>query len=108
MKNFKLWLEFEEVDPDNWNVNNDFCNIHVELNDGRKYGLNIWTYNFLKTAADYNVVSGENLKGLYIIPPDLFVQELTRDCIEKTIDDLLKNGNLEEVLNLSIISKNED
>lgn len=48
MNDFKLWLEFEEVDPDNWNVNNDFCNIHVELNDGRKYGINIWTYNFLK------------------------------------------------------------
>jgi len=58
-----------------------------------------------KTATEYDVVSGENLRGLYLIPPDLFVKELTRDCIEKTIKDLLKIGNLEEVLNSSIISK---
>lgn len=108
MNDFKLWLEFEEVDPDNWNVNNDFCNIHVELNDGRKYGINIWTYDFFKTATEYDNISGENWGRLYIIPPDLFVKELTRDCIEKTIDNLLKMGNLEEVLNSSIISKIKD
>ena len=35
---FKLWLEFEEVARDDWNVNDDFCNIHVDLEDGRYYG----------------------------------------------------------------------
>jgi hypothetical protein len=108
MNDFKLWLEFEEVDPDSWNVVNDFCNIHLELNDGRKYGINIWTYDFLKTAIEHDIVSGENLKGLYKIPPDLFVKELTRECIEKTINDLLKIGNLEEMLNSSIVSKNNE
>jgi len=47
--------------------------------------------------------SGENLKGLYQTPPDLFVKELTRDCIEKTISDLLKKGDLEDVLNPTVI-----
>jgi len=32
------------------------------------------------------------------------VKELTRDCIQKTISDLLKKGNLEDILNPSIIS----
>ncbi|KOP39102.1 hypothetical protein DBB36_16550 [Flavobacterium sp. WLB] len=106
MSDFKLWLEFEEVDPDNWQINNDFCNINVELADGRKYGMNVWTYEFLKTVVEYDKTNGNNLEGLYVIPPDLFVKELTRSCIEKTIEDLLKIDNLEVILNSSIVIKN--
>ena len=102
--NFKLWLEFEEVDPENWNIENDACNIHVELADGRKYGLNVWTYSLLKKVVDDDIVSGNNLNGLYQIPPDLFVKELTRNCIENTIQDLLKIDDLEKVLNRTIIT----
>ncbi|KAF2331577.1 hypothetical protein [Flavobacterium nitrogenifigens] len=108
MDKFKLWLEFEEVDPDKWQKDNDFCNIHVTMEDGRHYGINVWTYNFLTVALQSNKQARNNLNGLYLIPPDLFVEELTRDCIEKTISDLLKIGNLEEVLNPSVISKNTD
>jgi hypothetical protein len=101
---FKLWLEFEEVDPDNWDVENEFANIHVDLLDGRHYGINVWTYKFLETSFKLDVESGENLNGLYQTPPDLFVKELTRDCIEKTITDLLKKGNLEDILNPTVIN----
>ena len=99
---FTLWLEFEEVDPTKWDIENEFCNIHVDLEDGRHYGLNIWTYKFLETAIHNDMKSGQNLNGLYQIPPDLFVKELTRDCIQKTIEDLLKIDDLEKVLNPSI------
>ena len=99
---FTLWLEFEEVEPNNWNIENEFCNIHVDLEDGRHYGLNIWTYKFLETSINYDKETGQNLGGLYQKPPDLFVKELTRECIEQTIQDLLKAGDLEKVLNPSI------
>ncbi len=100
--NFKLWLEFEEVDTKNWDIENEFCNIHVDLEDGRHYGINVWTYKFLQTAIDDDKKTGQNLSGLYQKPPDLFVKELTRECIEQTIQDLLKIGDLEKVLNPSI------
>lgn len=100
--NFSLWLEFEKVDPHNWDIENEFCNIEVMLEDGRHYGLNVWTYRFLETAIYQDQQSGESLKGIYLKPPDLFVKELTRDCIEKSIRDLLKQGDLERVLNPSI------
>jgi hypothetical protein len=90
-KDFKLWLEFVEVDPDNWDIHNDFCNIQVNLPDGRHYGINVWTF--------------ANLNGLYLKPPDLFVRELTRDCIEKTISNLLEVDDLEKMLNPTIYSK---
>lgn len=102
---FTLWLEFEEVDPNNWDTENEFCNVIVNLEDGRKYGLNIWTYKFLETAVKEHLETGTNLNGLYQKPPDLFVKELTRECIEKSIQDLLKIDDLEKVLNSGIKAK---
>lgn len=104
MSDFTLWLEFEVVDPGNWDVENEFANIHVDLPDGRHYGINVWTYRFLETSIKDDQINGNNLNGLYQTPPDLLVKELTRDCIEKTIKDLLKKGDLENVLNPSILT----
>ncbi|MBN9295705.1 MAG: hypothetical protein J0I41_01785 [Filimonas sp.] len=100
---FTLWLEFE-LFGDEYDVKNEFCNIHVGMPDGRHYGLNVWTYQYLQTAIAEGKKSGNNLNGLYQIPPDLFVEELTRECIEQTIADLLKIGDLEKVLNPSVYS----
>ena len=102
---FKLWLEFEEVESSNWDIHKDFCNIHVDLPDGRRYGINIWTFEYFQTSIEKNRTYGRNLKGLYQVPPDLFVKELTRDCVEKTISDLLNLGDLDKVLNPSVFSK---
>jgi hypothetical protein len=105
MREFKLWLEFEEVDKDNWDKENGFCNIHVDLADGRHYGINVWTYKFLQTAIQDDIDKQDNLSGLYLIPPDIFVRELTRDCIHKTISDLLRKGDLEKILNPTVKAK---
>ena len=107
MENFKLWLEFEEVDPGTWDIENDFSNIHVDLPDGRHYGINIWTYKYLETSIKHDLQEKGSPNGLYIIPPDLFVKELTRNCIQQAIADLLKKGDLEMVLNPSVLSKSE-
>lgn len=101
---FELWLEFEHVDFSDSDMMNEFCNIHVDLPDGRHYGISVWTYKFLNTIIEQDGKSGDNLNGSYRIPPDLFVKELTRDCIEKAISDILKKGNLEDMLNSSVIS----
>ncbi|HMC99471.1 MAG TPA: hypothetical protein VKH37_04930 [Ferruginibacter sp.] len=99
---FTLWLEFEQGDTTTWSKENDFCNINVVLEDGRQYGLNVWTYKYFETAINDDKLSGESLHGLYLIPPDLFVKALTRECIQQVIEDLLKIGDLEKVLNSSI------
>jgi hypothetical protein len=100
---FNLWLEFEEVDPGNWDKENDFCNVHVDLHDGRHYGLNVWTYRFLQSSIRNDQDTKMNLSGLYQIPPDLFVKELTRDCIQQAIKDLLAKDDLEKILNPTIL-----
>jgi hypothetical protein len=115
MMTFKLWLEFEVVDfstnyllnneitgNNTWDRQNDFCNIAVILADGRRYGINVWTFDYLATTVRADTEDGRNLAGAYQIPPDLFVRELTRECIEATITDLLQYGDLEKVLNPTI------
>lgn len=118
MQEFTLWLEFEHVDystkwdPDtetfvtggDWDTENEASNIYVALPDGRQYGINVWTYQFLQTVIQLDIAQGENLNGLYQCPPDLFVKELTRQCIEATIADLLNIGPLEQVLNPSVLA----
>lgn len=102
---FKLWLEFEQVDSGNWDIHNEAANVIVELPDGRTYGINVWTFKFLETAIGFDKQQSATGAGLYVVPPDLFVKELTRVCIEKTIYDLLTQGDLENVLNPSIVGK---
>lgn len=73
--------------------------------DGRHYGINVWTYQFLETAIAQDLKENSNLDGLYVTPPDLFVKELTRECIQATIADLLTKGDLEKVLNPSVLGQ---
>lgn len=106
---FKLWLEYNPFDvpePDlsEWDLENEFCNIGVDLLDGRYYGINVWTYKYLETAIEQDRISGENLGGSYISPPDLLVKDLTETCIEAAISDLLSKGDLEWILNPSVFS----
>ena len=103
MTEFELWLEFESVEYSNLDLRNEAANIQVSFKDGRRYGINVWTYNFLRKIVEIDEETGENLHGLYQSPPDLFVQILSRECIEKTILDLLRKGNLEDILNPSIL-----
>lgn len=108
MTDFTLWLEFEEVDPENWDIENEFCNIAVDLPDGRHYGINVWTYKFMVTAIKENSISKDNAGGLYLKPPDLLVKELTRSCIEQSIRELLKYDDLATTFNPSSGGKIRD
>ena len=97
---FTLWLEFEETAP--WeDLKNDFANVIVTTLDGRRLGFNIWTYKFLETSIKVDREENKKLNALYQTPPDLFVKELTRDCIEKTIVDLFNKDHIEQQLNRS-------
>ena len=99
-QSFVLWLEFEHTEP--WEeVDNGFANISVNMMDGRVYGINIWTFKYLDTAMRQDAEVGH---VIYIIPPDLFVKELTRTCIEQTIIGLLDQGPLDEILNQSVFN----
>lgn len=102
MPDFSLWLEFEEVDFGDYDIENEFCNIQVDTREGIRYGINVWTFKFVETARQLDEQNGAKLNGSYLRPPDLLVKELTRECIEKVIEDLLKEGPLDQMLNPSV------
>lgn len=105
MSDFALWLEFEEAML--WDTpTNDFSNIAVDLLDGRRYSINIWTFDYLATSVYCDGTRQEGGRGLYQIPPDLFVRELSRDCVHQAIADLLEQGEIEELLNDSVFGLN--
>jgi hypothetical protein len=87
----RVWIEAEELADDV----NDFCNIAVYLSTGHRYALNVWTFDFFATArADGELHASPEAKHLYMHPPDLFVQDLTRPTIEAAVVDILERGRL--------------
>ena len=87
----RIWIEAEHLAEDV----DDFCNVAVYLSTGERYALNVWTFKFFAVAwADGEMHASPDVKHLYMHPPDLFVQDLTRATIEKVIVDILERGRL--------------
>lgn len=99
MTDFELWLEFETGDPGDQPANRgseNFANIVIKLPDGRRYCLNVWTFDFLPLARyswPYEKNAGE-IPAKYVIPPDLFVERLDRTTIQAVVSDMLAVGDL--------------
>ena len=95
-KHYRLWLEFEmwdfeydEVDPER-----DFFNMTLSLPDGREYAFNVWTYGVFESLVEDARETGEYLNGLYMEPPDLFIQSMARESCERAVEDMIKQGTL--------------
>lgn len=95
---FQLWIETETGDagqPANRPTEN-FCNVSVILEDGRRYALNVWTFDFFPLARyPWPYEPDENAKQAeYLLPPDLFVETLDRDVIHRVISELMATGQM--------------
>lgn len=91
MSTFSLWLEFELWGDDHpFDQYNDYCNIEIAFQDGRRYGLNVWTFKYCDEAIREQIAQG-GVNGLYVLPPDLLVKKLDRQVIEEVIAELVKN-----------------
>jgi hypothetical protein len=95
---FELWLEFEigESNQIDNRPTENFGNINVTLPDGRRYALNIWTFDFLPFARydwPYEIIEGQE-PAKYVLPPDLFVERLDRMTIETVITELLATDSM--------------
>ena len=93
---FELWLEFEHTEPTPADdPSDDFANILILMPDGRKYALNVWTFEFMSRARfpwPYEKDSGEPVE--YLLPPDLFVAKLDRPTLERIVDSLLVRNEM--------------
>jgi hypothetical protein len=88
---FELWLEFEHwvPQPDD-DPTDDFFNMQVILPDGRRYGLNVRTYKFLRRARyPWPYQEGVGAPEEYLLAPDLFVERLDRELLERVVRGML-------------------
>ena len=97
---FELWLETEAGDPDQPanRPRENFCNITVATDDGRRYALNVWTFDFLPLARypwPHDPHQGAP-PARYVLPPDLFVESLDREVIEGVVAELLGSGQMRD------------
>jgi len=92
---FKLWLEYEDSDdPKQWDLENDMINIHILVEEGSKYALTVCTFKFIETARKKDEKNGANLSGKYSYAPDLLVDSLKREDIEKVVNDMIEKEGL--------------
>ena len=93
---FELWLEFEHWQPGPTDdPTEDFFNMLVKLPDGRRYALNVWTFKFIQKARypwPYVEDAGESEE--YLLPPDLFVEQLNRKLMEQVVRQMLERGQM--------------
>ena len=93
---FDLWLEFEHWQPEpNDDSTEDFFNMLVTLPDGRRYALNVWTYKFIQKARyPWPYVEAVGEPEEYLLPPDLFVERLDRNLMERVVRQMLVKGEM--------------
>src|SRR4051794_37743908 len=85
---FELWLEFEQWDPrpDDDDPADDFFNMKVKLPDGRRYALNVWTFEFIhKARFPWPYEEGVGKPEEY-----LFVERLDRPLLERVVARMLE------------------
>lgn len=88
---FELWSKDEEFDP-----NCDVSNVSITLGDGRRYALNVWTFKYLELARQEQAQDPASASSLYVVPPDLLVENLDRALLERVFDDLIEKDLLLE------------
>ncbi len=90
---FELWLETETGEPLDQPANRsnqNFCNALVTLPDGRKFALNIWTFDFLPLARlEWPYEESDSAPAPYLLAPDLFVESLDRKTVEGCIREMI-------------------
>jgi len=98
MSDFDLWLEFEVGDPIDQPANSpvqNFANIAIRLSDGRRYCLNVWTFDFVPLARyPWPYKTTDEVPAKYLIPPDLLVERLDRVTIQSVVSEMLAAGEL--------------
>jgi hypothetical protein len=92
---FKLWCDLDELAPDEYDIDNDHCDIVATLETGEVYPMKVWTYAYLKTAVEEDRASGDHLRGKYQPAPDLFVERLDRELLRQAVADMLASDEVE-------------
>ncbi len=93
--NFKLWLEFEEwvyeseKEKDKVKDIDSFI-MEIHLSNGKNYSLEVWPIKYL----DLQLKEIKESELKYLSMPDLIVDEMNREKIERYVKDIIANNEL--------------
>ena len=88
---FDLLLETEHVEE----VIDDFCNVLITLRTGEAYALNVWTLAFFEIARRRGEeTASRDIANRYLLPPDLFVVDLSPATVASVVKDMLERGTM--------------
>ena len=89
----------------NWDSSNPFdpqrdtIEVRVVLPDGQEYYMDFATPRFINFMFEKNRRTGECAGGTYFCMPNLIlVREITEQSVRETLDDLLRNHELDVYL----------
>lgn len=89
--NFELWIETQHLEE----LVEDFCNVLVTLQTGEAHALNVWTFAFFDAARRQGEEPASPVVAdRYLLPPDLFVADLSRATLEPVVKDLIEHGTM--------------
>ncbi|MBK1876211.1 hypothetical protein [Pelagicoccus mobilis] len=92
---FELWLEFEHwTSQEGDDPKCDFFNMKIDLQNGKSYALNVWTYGYFEKAISETRDDGENAEGNYLEAPDLFISQMDRKTCETVVAHIIVNDGL--------------
>jgi hypothetical protein len=81
------------VGPQVWDPVLDNVDVEVTMPDGRRFGATFFTLANVGRLFEKNRATGECRAGLYFWAVNMIlVQELSMEVINRTIEDLLANG----------------
>ena len=93
---FSLWLEFEHWKPPGHDEHEPYFNMQITLGDGRIYALNVWLIDAVARIAEGSEESAIDLRGRYVLGPDLLVEKMERALLERVVADLIRRDELQD------------
>ena len=85
------WTSSEPFDP-----RNETVEVRLTTKDGQEYAANFTAKGFVDYIFEKNKRTGECVNGTYFCMPNMIlVEEITEQNIRATIDDLIRNLEIE-------------
>ncbi len=85
---YSIWFEFEQYSgSDSTDREQDYCNVILTFEDGRKQGYNVWTVEYFKDNV-HTLLSNAEQNG-YAVCPDIIVSHIQRESITEVLKQLM-------------------
>jgi len=99
-KKFKGYeFEIDIPDRENFDPSNEAVEVTLTAKDGKKYSMNFTTKDYIRWIFAKNQKTGECANGTYFCMPNMIiVKDASPETIKATLDDLIKNLEIESYL----------